>query len=84
MSETYSVTGWGVHEETAMTLEPVTSYQDLIDKAYSDPEYADLAIRTAAELGGEAEDLDSALRWLGEYRDQMTEEGLVAELNYHL
>jgi len=67
-----------------MTLDPVISYEDLDLKARTDENYADLAIRTAADLGGEAEDLDSALRWLALYRDQATEEGLVSELNFHL
>lgn len=65
-------------------LAPVVSLADLGHRAWSDPAYADLAIRSAENLGGSPNgSLASALRWLDTTANETgDEDSVVDEINF--
>ena len=61
----------------------VTSIADLFNRAATDPQYAQLAMISAANLGGNCKDLASARQWLNcNAMESGSEQGVVDEINF--
>lgn len=60
----------------------VRSLYDLRVRAKEDPRYAKLASLASSNLGGPAEPLDAAFRWLDTNARETDEAGVIDEVNY--
>ena len=63
-------------------LKKVKSLGELACLAKTDTRYADLAIRSAANLGKTVADVAGAMRWLNINADETDEDGVIAEVNF--
>ena len=64
------------------TIQKVASIGDLFLRALTDERYANLALISASNLGGEGKTLSEARRWLELNASEGTEEGVVQEINH--
>ena len=60
----------------------VRSVSELSMLARSDDRYARLAIVSANNLGGDAKSVDDAIRWLYTNASEVSEEGVIDEVNF--
>ena len=60
----------------------VVSLYDLRQKAAADPRYERLALSAARNLGGDAKNLNDAIRWLEINMLETDEDGVINEINF--
>lgn len=65
-----------------MALKKVTSLRDLKILAGTDPQYAELAMIAASNLGRQCSTVADAIAWLSTNADETDEKGVVKEINF--
>ena len=71
-------------KKTKKLIGKVTSIADLFNRASTEPQYAQLAMISASNLGGNCKDLAEAKQWLycNANEGLAGEEGVVDEINF--